>query len=71
MTRAEADLGARFFLSFLGAPIAGYLLQALGGPNNGYEAFRPAIFYSGGLSLLAACLALAVRLKQTTAWVKI
>ena len=30
---------------FLGAPVAGYILQAHGGPSAGFEAFRPAIFY--------------------------
>ncbi|ORY88445.1 major facilitator superfamily domain-containing protein [Leucosporidium creatinivorum] len=56
---------------FLGAPIAGYILQAFGGPDKGYEAFRPAIFYSGGLSLMAAVLLLGCRLKETREWRKI
>ncbi|GAA6008406.1 hypothetical protein JCM10207_000115 [Rhodosporidiobolus poonsookiae] len=47
---------------FFGTPIAGYLLQAQGGPEAGYLAYRPAIFYSGGLSLIAAILVFAVRL---------
>ncbi|GAA6020556.1 hypothetical protein JCM10207_008667 [Rhodosporidiobolus poonsookiae] len=49
---------------FFGTPIAGYLLQAQGGPEAGYLAYRPAIFYSGGLSTVAALLVLAVRLIQ-------
>ena len=45
-----------------GAPIAGYLLDAYGGAENGLEAFRPAIFYAGSLTLASAGLILAVRL---------
>ncbi|GAA5888361.1 hypothetical protein JCM6882_008592 [Rhodosporidiobolus microsporus] len=50
---------------FLGSPIAGYLLQAYGGPEGGYGAYRPAIFYSGALSLVSAALILAVRITQS------
>ncbi|GAA5834577.1 hypothetical protein JCM11251_007043 [Rhodosporidiobolus azoricus] len=50
---------------FLGAPIAGYLLQAYGGPEAGYAAYRPAIFYSGALSLVSAGFVLTVRLRQS------
>ncbi|GAA5906385.1 hypothetical protein JCM6882_002715 [Rhodosporidiobolus microsporus] len=50
---------------FLGSPIAGYLLQAYGGPEAGYGAYRPAIFYSGALSLVSASLVLAARLYQS------
>ncbi|KAI9349800.1 putative monocarboxylate transporter [Zopfochytrium polystomum] len=49
---------------FLGSPIAGYLLQAYGGPEGGIGAYRPAIFYSGVLSLIAAGFVLAVRVIQ-------
>ncbi|KAI9357559.1 putative monocarboxylate transporter [Zopfochytrium polystomum] len=49
---------------FLGSPIAGYLLQAYGGPEAGLGAYRPAIFYSGALSLTAAGCVLAVRVLQ-------
>lgn len=56
--------------SFMGAPIAGYLLQAFGGPGSGYEAFRPAIFYSGGMSLVSALLLLSVRLLESREWRK-
>ncbi|KAL2815650.1 MFS general substrate transporter [Aspergillus cavernicola] len=47
----------------LGAPIAGYILDASGGEKDGIEAFRPAIFYAGSLALTAAVLAAAIRLK--------
>ncbi|KAJ1559387.1 hypothetical protein HK405_010825, partial [Cladochytrium tenue] len=49
---------------FLGSPIAGYLLQAYGGASAGVSAYRPAIFYSGALSLASAACFLAVRLSQ-------
>ncbi|PSK34851.1 Riboflavin transporter MCH5 [Elsinoe australis] len=50
----------------MGSPIAGYLLQAGGGNNDASRttvaAFRPAIFYSGGISLLSTLLVCAARL---------
>lgn len=53
--------------SFLGAPIAGYILQAFGN-FGGYEAFRPAIFYAGGLSTLSTGLILAARVAAGGSW---
>lgn len=50
---------------FLGAPAAGYLLQAYGGPDQGAGAYRPAIFYAGSLSLGSAGCIIAVRLLQS------
>jgi len=41
---------------FFGAPLAGMLLQASGGPEGGIKAFRPAIFYAAALSTLACSL---------------
>ncbi|KAJ1530008.1 hypothetical protein HK405_002113, partial [Cladochytrium tenue] len=66
------DLGRAFSLIvffwmpgyFLGSPIAGYLNQAYGGPDAGLEAYRPAIFYSGALSLASAACFVAVRAIQ-------
>ncbi|BGO95932.1 hypothetical protein NBRC10512_005482 [Rhodotorula toruloides] len=56
---------------FLGAPIAGFLLQAYGGPDRGPKAYQPAIFYSGGLSVLAAVLVGAARFNiSRTLWKK-
>ncbi|GAA5942592.1 hypothetical protein JCM10213_005913 [Rhodosporidiobolus nylandii] len=49
---------------FLGAPVAGYLLDAFGGPAK-YGAYRPAIFFSGGLSLFSALCVFAVRVYQS------
>lgn len=51
----------------MGAPIAGYLLQAAGGrQGNGegqsIEVYRPAIFYAGGTATLSALCVLAARL---------
>ncbi|KAL4916052.1 MFS general substrate transporter [Aspergillus aurantiobrunneus] len=47
----------------LGAPIAGYILDASGGEEAGIKAYRPAIFYAGSLAFAAAVLAAAIRLK--------
>jgi len=46
----------------MGAPIAGYILEAYGGPDAGSQAFRPAIHYSGSLSLAASGMVLAAKL---------
>jgi MFS transporter, MCT family, solute carrier family 16 (monocarboxylic acid transporters), member 3 len=49
---------------FMGAPIAGYLLQAAGGAQSGtISPFRPAIFYAGGIALVSATLVLVARLR--------
>ncbi|GAA6040718.1 hypothetical protein JCM8097_000890 [Rhodosporidiobolus ruineniae] len=57
---------------FMGSPIAGYLLQAFGGPAGGVEAYRPAMFYSGALSLLAAICVGAVRVRTSRRiWAKV
>ncbi|WVW86317.1 hypothetical protein I302_108359 [Kwoniella bestiolae CBS 10118] len=53
---------------FLGAPIAGYLLQAFGGPDSGYEAYRPAIFYAGGLGVFSALMVFGARVKEGGSW---
>ncbi|KAM0787229.1 hypothetical protein ACM66B_006467 [Microbotryomycetes sp. NB124-2] len=53
---------------FLGAPVAGYLLEALGGPSEGFVAFRPAIFYAGSLSFLSAVLVGGIRYKEGGSW---
>lgn len=47
----------------MGAPIAGYLLQAYGGAEGGLKAYRPAMFYAGSLALASAALVLAARLR--------
>ncbi|KAK4053335.1 hypothetical protein OIO90_003947 [Microbotryomycetes sp. JL221] len=52
----------------MGSPVAGYLLEALGGPAAGFQAFKPAIFYSGGLSLISAVLVGGVRWKEGGSW---
>lgn len=52
----------------MGAPIAGYLLQAAGGSKQGagigrsVEAYRPAIFYAGGMATLSALFVILARL---------
>jgi MFS family permease len=40
----------------LGGPIAGYILAAFGGEQAGFEAYRPAMYYSGSMSMAAAIL---------------
>ncbi|WWC91854.1 uncharacterized protein L201_006801 [Kwoniella dendrophila CBS 6074] len=70
-TFTDIDLPVAFSMIisfFLGAPIGGYLLQAFGGPDTGYQAYRPAIFYAGGLSALSALMIFGVRLKQGGNW---
>ncbi|KAJ0280788.1 hypothetical protein CBS470a_008600 [Colletotrichum nupharicola] len=48
----------------MGAPIAGYLLEAYGGEDNGLQAYRPAMFYAGSLSLASAGLIAMVRFRM-------
>lgn len=50
-------------LTAQGAPIAGYILDAASGEDNGLKAYRPSIFYAGGMALAAAVLAAGIRLK--------
>ncbi|KAJ5126708.1 hypothetical protein N7448_007487 [Penicillium atrosanguineum] len=47
----------------LGAPIAGYILNASGGQAGGVGAYRPAIFYAGSMATAATILAAVVRIK--------
>ncbi|KAJ7366821.1 putative monocarboxylate transporter [Mycena albidolilacea] len=47
---------------FLGGPIAGFILSASGGSEKGVAAFRPAIFYSGALTVVSCGLILAARI---------
>ncbi|OAA63905.1 Major facilitator superfamily transporter [Cordyceps fumosorosea ARSEF 2679] len=47
----------------MGAPIAGYLLEAFGGAEKGLTAYRPAMLYGGSLSLFSAFLVLIARLR--------
>lgn len=54
----------------LGAPIAGFLLQAKAGTEKfaakdvGVDVYRPAIFYAGGLALVASLFAVWARVKM-------
>ncbi|KAK3935838.1 major facilitator superfamily domain-containing protein [Diplogelasinospora grovesii] len=50
----------------MGAPIAGYLLDAYGGADNGLQAYRPAMFYAGTLALGAAGLVATLRLRMSS-----
>ncbi|CAG5140409.1 uncharacterized protein ALTATR162_LOCUS702 [Alternaria atra] len=54
----------------MGAPIAGYLLEATSGrwnsgPGQSIDAYRPAIFYAGGTATLSALCVLVARLTVT------
>lgn len=50
----------------LGAPVAGYILQASGGSEKAgggnIDVYRPAIFYAGGVALVSSMFALSARL---------
>lgn len=54
----------------LGTPIAGYLLQASGSGKISPSAYRPAIFYAGGVGALACSFALVARLSFNKAIIK-
>ena len=49
----------------MGAPIAGYMLDAYGGEAAGFKAYRPAIFYAGSLTLTSAALVAFLRLRMS------
>ncbi|KAF4472724.1 major facilitator superfamily transporter [Fusarium albosuccineum] len=56
----------------MGAPIAGYLLEAYGGADAGLQAYRPAMFYAGSLALGSAGMVAAVRLrKNRSPWARL
>jgi MCP family monocarboxylic acid transporter-like MFS transporter 3 len=52
----------------LGAPVAGYILQASGGQEMAGQGnivvYRPAIFYAGGVALVSSLFALLGRLNM-------
>ncbi|KAF8194434.1 major facilitator superfamily domain-containing protein [Mycena galopus ATCC 62051] len=50
----------------MGAPIAGYLLNAYGGANSTLSAYHPAMFYAGSMGLGATGLVTLVRLQTST-----
>jgi len=45
----------------LGAPVAGYILERYGGADAGREAFRPAMYYAGSMSLGSATIMFTIR----------
>jgi MFS family permease len=47
----------------MGGPIAGYLLQAFGGAEQGISAYRPAMYYAGSMSMGAAIMVGFMRLR--------
>jgi MCP family monocarboxylic acid transporter-like MFS transporter 3 len=55
----------------MGSPIAGYILQAAGGSQQGgqglgVEVYRPAIFYAGGVATVSSLFVLFARFKMAT-----
>lgn len=54
----------------MGAPIAGYLLDAYGGENRGLNPYRPAMYYAGAMALASALLVLAARMRASVKLVK-
>ncbi|KAJ1530081.1 hypothetical protein HK405_001892 [Cladochytrium tenue] len=54
---------ARVFGMAFGGPIAGYLLDAFGGPSSGTHAYRPTMFVMGSLCLVAAALVSGLRFR--------
>ncbi|KAK4692793.1 hypothetical protein P7C71_g4478, partial [Lecanoromycetidae sp. Uapishka_2] len=54
----------------MGAPIAGYLLEAYGGENSTLSAYHPAMFYAGSMALGASGLVGLVRLNIDKALLK-
>ncbi|TVY45176.1 Aspyridones efflux protein [Lachnellula subtilissima] len=49
----------------MGAPIAGYLLAAYGGPHSTLKAYHPAMIYAGSMALGAALLVLVLKLRTS------
>lgn len=54
----------------MGAPIAGYLLNAYGGESRGLSAYRPAMYYAGGMALASALLVLGARMRSSMKLIK-
>lgn len=58
----------------MGGPIAGFLLQAAdgkeGGEQQSIDAFRPAIFYAGGIALVSSLFAIVARFKMSRSMLK-
>ncbi|PSN73321.1 major facilitator superfamily transporter [Corynespora cassiicola Philippines] len=56
----------------MGAPIAGYILDAYGGADSGFQAYRPAMYYAGSLAISAAGLIALARFRiKPNVWAKI
>ncbi|KAM4056685.1 major facilitator superfamily protein [Hirsutella rhossiliensis] len=55
----------------MGAPVAGYLLDAYGGSDNGLGAYRPAMIYAGSMALGACGFVALARVRiSTSIWAK-
>lgn len=54
----------------MGAPIAGYILNAYGGENRGLSPYRPAMYYAGAMALSSALLVVAARMRSSLKLIK-
>ncbi|ETS73622.1 hypothetical protein PFICI_14568 [Pestalotiopsis fici W106-1] len=54
----------------MGAPIAGFLLNAYGGENRGLNPYRPAMYYAGAMALASALLVLIARMRFSVKLIK-
>jgi MFS family permease len=61
--RHRVTLPQTWLTTMQGAPIAGYLLEAYGGKDEGLQAYRPAMFYAGSLALGSAGLVALMRFR--------
>ncbi|KAL1411846.1 hypothetical protein Q8F55_002817 [Vanrija albida] len=52
----------------MGAPIAGYLLGAYGGPEHGIGAYRPAVFFAGAMAMGGAFMVGVLRWRKIPHW---
>ena len=70
-TRSGKEMSSHM-LTLKGAPIAGYILDAYGGADSGFQAYRPAMYYAGSLAISAAGLIALARFRiKPNFWAKI
>ncbi|KFA60572.1 hypothetical protein S40285_07811 [Stachybotrys chlorohalonatus IBT 40285] len=55
----------------MGAPVAGYILDAYGGVDGGLKAYKPAIYYSMSLAMIAVGLVASVRFRLSPTLLKV
>lgn len=57
--------------NYKGAPVAGYILDAYGGVDGGLKAYKPAIYYSMSLAMIAVGLVASVRFRLSPTLLKV